>query len=258
MPRAAVFRKGVGPHPSVHLLFTSRLGRGRGRVHGRRAPSHLWPVPAGSGPGPPVAGAEELSLRPRPLALLRYLVEHPGRLVTKAEMRQHVWGGTHVSDVVLRVCVQEIRVALGDAVAAPRYLATVGRQGYRFVGGDDQERPHWWHRAHRARSLGARPKLRSWKGGSSRRPTGPASSSFSVATLGWARRRWSRCGSPARELGVRRGWRGASASSTMGRGNRTCPSWRHWGSSAVALGPRRCWRWCGSMPRCGSPNCPGW
>ena len=80
-------------------------------------------------------------MRPRPLALLRYLVEHPGRLVTKAEMRQHVWGGTHVSDTVVRVCVQEIRVALGDAVAAPRYLATVGRQGYRFVGGDDQELP---------------------------------------------------------------------------------------------------------------------
>jgi predicted ATPase len=86
-------------------------------------------------------GAEELTLRPRPLALLRYLVEHPGRLVTKAEMRQHVWGGTHVSDTVLRVCVQEIRVALGDAVAAPRYLATVGRQGYQFLVGDDQELP---------------------------------------------------------------------------------------------------------------------
>ena len=63
------------------------------------------------------------------------------RLVTKAEMRQHVWGGTHVSDTVVRVCVQEIRVALGDAVAAPRYLETVGRQGYRWLGGDDWEQP---------------------------------------------------------------------------------------------------------------------
>jgi predicted ATPase len=71
--------------------------------------------------------------------MLRYLVEHPGRLVTKAELRQHVWAGTHVSDTVLRVCVQEIRVALCDAAAAPRYLETVGRQGYRFLGGEDQE-----------------------------------------------------------------------------------------------------------------------
>jgi predicted ATPase len=52
-------------------------------------------------------------LRPRSLAVLRYLVRHPGRLVTKAELRQQVWGGTHVSDTVLRVCVRDIRAALG-------------------------------------------------------------------------------------------------------------------------------------------------
>jgi predicted ATPase len=71
--------------------------------------------------------------------MLRYLAEHPGRLVTKAELRQHVWVGTHVTDTVLRVCVQEIRATLGDAADEPRYLATVGRQGYRFLVGDDQE-----------------------------------------------------------------------------------------------------------------------
>ena len=74
-----------------------------------------------------------IALRPRSLAVLRYLVEHPGRLVTKAELRQHVWAGTHVSDTVLRVCVREIRAALGDAAATPQYLETVGQQGYRFL-----------------------------------------------------------------------------------------------------------------------------
>src|SRR4029453_3685219 len=93
------------------------------------APARLW------------RGDQAIPLRPRTGALLRYLVEHPRRLVTKAEMRQHVWSGTHVSDTVVRVCVHEIRVALGDAIAAPRYLATVGRQGYRFIGGDDEELP---------------------------------------------------------------------------------------------------------------------
>src|SRR5215475_11471822 len=77
-------------------------------------------------------GAQLVALRPRSLAMLRYLAAHPGRLVTKAELRQHVWAGTHVTDTVLRVCVQEIRAALGDAAEAPRYLATVGRQGYRW------------------------------------------------------------------------------------------------------------------------------
>src|SRR5215510_15773763 len=86
-------------------------------------------------------GDQVIALRPQSLALLRYLVEHPGRLVTKAEVRQHVWAGTHVSDTVLRVSVHEIRQALGDAVAAPRYLETVGRQGYRFLLGENLEGP---------------------------------------------------------------------------------------------------------------------
>src|SRR5688572_697351 len=86
-------------------------------------------------------GAQLIALRPRSRAMLRYLVEHPGRLVTKAELRQHVWGGTHVSDTVLRVSVLEIRAALGDAATAPRYLETVGRQGYRFLVGGAWELP---------------------------------------------------------------------------------------------------------------------
>src|SRR5262245_54725402 len=71
-------------------------------------------------PGGLWRGDVRLALRPRSLAVLRYLVAHAGRLVTKAELRQHVWGGTHVSDTVLRVCVQEIRAALGDTAVAPQ------------------------------------------------------------------------------------------------------------------------------------------
>src|SRR5499426_3708585 len=84
-------------------------------------------------------GEQVIALRPHSLALLRYLVEHPGRLVTKTELRQHVWAGTHVTDTVLRVSVHEVRQALGDVAAAPRYLETAGRQGYRFLLGDAPE-----------------------------------------------------------------------------------------------------------------------
>src|SRR5215813_4764278 len=86
-------------------------------------------------------GDQAIALRPQSLALLRYLVAHPGRLVTKTEVRQHVWAGTHVTDTVLRVSVHEIRQALGDVAAAPRYLETVGRQGYRFLLGEVREAP---------------------------------------------------------------------------------------------------------------------
>ena len=78
-------------------------------------------------------GEQALTLRARSLAVLRYLVEHPGRLVTKAELRQHVWAGTHVTDTVLRVCIRDIRAALDDAAGAPQYLETVGGQGYRWL-----------------------------------------------------------------------------------------------------------------------------
>jgi len=86
-------------------------------------------------------GEQVTALRPRSVAMLRYLVEHPRRLVTKAELRQHVWGGTHVSNTVLRVCVQEIRAALGDSATAPSYLETVEREGYRLLVGGDLEVP---------------------------------------------------------------------------------------------------------------------
>jgi DNA-binding winged helix-turn-helix (wHTH) protein/predicted ATPase len=74
-----------------------------------------------------------LTLRPRVFAVLRYLAERPGRLVTKAELRQHVWAGTSVTDTVLRVCIREIRAVLGDSAEAPQYLQTVGGRGYRFL-----------------------------------------------------------------------------------------------------------------------------
>ena len=92
-------------------------------------------------PGRLWQGDQVLPLRPRSLAMLAYLVAHPGRLVTKAEVQQHVWGGTHVTASVLRVSVHEIRAALGDAAQAPRYLETVGRQGYRWLGGGTREAP---------------------------------------------------------------------------------------------------------------------
>src|SRR5262245_40154391 len=75
---------------------------------------------------------QPIALRPQAFAVLRYLVLHSDRLVTKAELLQHVWGGRQVTDSVLRGCIHAIRVALADTAATPQYLETVGRQGYQF------------------------------------------------------------------------------------------------------------------------------
>jgi predicted ATPase len=75
---------------------------------------------------------QPIAIRPQALTVLRYLVLHSDRLVTKAELFQHVWDGRHVTDTVLRGCIHTIRVALADTADTPQYLETVGRQGYRF------------------------------------------------------------------------------------------------------------------------------
>jgi class 3 adenylate cyclase/tetratricopeptide (TPR) repeat protein len=77
---------------------------------------------------------QTLALRPKTFAVLRYLVEHPGQLVTKDELLDAVWAGTVVSDTVLKSCIRELRVALDDAAESPQYITTVHRRGYRFIG----------------------------------------------------------------------------------------------------------------------------
>jgi DNA-binding winged helix-turn-helix (wHTH) protein len=73
-------------------------------------------------------------LRPKAFAVLRYLVQRPNRLVTKAELLHAVWPDTHLGEVVLKVCVRELRAALGDRARAPRFIETVHARGHRFVG----------------------------------------------------------------------------------------------------------------------------
>jgi DNA-binding winged helix-turn-helix (wHTH) protein/predicted ATPase len=75
-----------------------------------------------------------VDLRAKPLAVLRYLLEHRGQVVTRNELLKEVWPGIYVSTTTLRVCLREIRLALGDEATSPQYIETVGRQGYRFIG----------------------------------------------------------------------------------------------------------------------------
>jgi DNA-binding winged helix-turn-helix (wHTH) protein len=86
-----------------------------------------------SGPDRLWRGTEEIALRPKSLKVLAYLARRPGRLVTKEELREQVWGATHVSDTRLRVAVREVRAALGDDQDSPEYIETVPARGYRFL-----------------------------------------------------------------------------------------------------------------------------
>lgn len=72
-------------------------------------------------------------LRPKLFALLRYLVEHAGRLVAREELLKAVWPDTVISESVLRGCIRALREALEDDADAPRLIETVARRGYRFL-----------------------------------------------------------------------------------------------------------------------------
>ena len=79
-------------------------------------------------------GAQRLQLTPRAFAVLRHLVEHQGRLITKEELFTTVWRDAIVSDAALASCIRDLRRALGDSSDAPRYIQTVHRRGFRFIG----------------------------------------------------------------------------------------------------------------------------
>jgi predicted ATPase len=76
---------------------------------------------------------EEIRLRPKTFEVLRYLVDHPGLLVTKAMLLDAVWPEVTVSDSMPATCIAELRRVLGDEAKRPRFIETVHRRGYRFV-----------------------------------------------------------------------------------------------------------------------------
>ncbi|MCI0673822.1 MAG: AAA family ATPase, partial [Myxococcaceae bacterium] len=73
-------------------------------------------------------------LPPKVFAVLRLLVAQPGQLVTKEVLLQAVWPEAVVSEAVLTTCIAELRKILGETAQAPRFIQTVHRRGYRFVG----------------------------------------------------------------------------------------------------------------------------
>ena len=74
-----------------------------------------------------------VALTPRAFDVLHYLARRPDQLVTKDELLAAVWRDVVVGDASVKVCVREIRRALADDAAAPTYIGTVHRRGYRFL-----------------------------------------------------------------------------------------------------------------------------
>jgi DNA-binding winged helix-turn-helix (wHTH) protein len=78
-------------------------------------------------------GARAVKVTGKAFAVLRYLLEHPGQLVTKDDLFAAIWPQTVVSESTLASCIQELRQALRDNAKKPQYIETVHRRGYRFL-----------------------------------------------------------------------------------------------------------------------------
>jgi predicted ATPase/DNA-binding winged helix-turn-helix (wHTH) protein len=92
---------------------------------------------------------EQIALPPKPFAVLRYLVENPGRLITHDELLDALWPETYVQPQVLRTYMLELRKVLNDDAGKPRFILTLPKRGYRFVAlvkdwsGTDWVEPDW-------------------------------------------------------------------------------------------------------------------
>ena len=77
---------------------------------------------------------KRISLQEQPFRLLVMLLETPGQVVTREELRSKLWPTTIVDfDHGLNKAISKIREALGDLSGHPRFVETVARRGYRFL-----------------------------------------------------------------------------------------------------------------------------
>jgi TolB-like protein/DNA-binding winged helix-turn-helix (wHTH) protein/Tfp pilus assembly protein PilF len=76
-----------------------------------------------------------IPLRPQAARLLALLARRPGQVLTREELKDEIWGKETFVDFEhgLNLCIRQIREALGDDAANPRYVETLPRHGYRFI-----------------------------------------------------------------------------------------------------------------------------
>src|SRR5580704_3353174 len=120
---------------AIGMIYTAKRGtlmgtNGRGR---RRFGQFEFDPEAGK----LFRDGQTVRIQPQPLRVLAALTERPGEIVSREELRNHIWGeATFVEfDQGLNYCIRQIRLALSDNAGDPLYIETLPKQGYRFIAG---------------------------------------------------------------------------------------------------------------------------
>ena len=89
----------------------------------------------------------KISLQEQPFHILTLLLEHPGELVTREELRQKLWSADMFVDFDrnLNKAMNKLRIALGDSAENPRFIETLHRRGYRFIAPLSAHENDWDH-----------------------------------------------------------------------------------------------------------------
>ena len=76
-----------------------------------------------------------IKIQQQPLKVLELLLERPGEVVTREELRGRIWpkDGLGEFDQALNIAMGKLRVALGDSAENPRFIETLPKRGYRFL-----------------------------------------------------------------------------------------------------------------------------
>src|SRR5277367_5185811 len=77
----------------------------------------------------------KIRVQQQPMKLLGILLERPGEVVTREELRSRVWPNESFGDFdqALNIAIGKLRSALGDSAENPRFIETLPKRGYRFI-----------------------------------------------------------------------------------------------------------------------------
>jgi len=105
----------------------------QGNAHGRFARFGVFELDLAA--GELRKSGAKLRLQDQPFQVLALLLERPGDVITREEIRQKLWpADTFVDfDHSLNTAVNKLRETLGDSASNPRYIETLARRGYRFI-----------------------------------------------------------------------------------------------------------------------------